>query len=94
MIIATRRVDILKGANVLAIACSTTFTEPLQPVEIRLPFHPEGKGVTGLKEDTVAVCDWIEEYPPGTTFETGGMVPGELLRAIFEKAGIIIPPER
>jgi hypothetical protein len=93
LIIATRRVDILKGSAIAAVGCSTEFGEPLEPVEIRLPFDPEGKGITGLRQDTVAVCDWVETFPPGTDFETGGMVPG-LLRTIFETAGIVVPPER
>jgi hypothetical protein len=94
LIIATRRVDILKGSKIAAIGCSTEFREPLTPTEVRLPSHPEGKVVTGLRQDTVAVCDWIEEFPPGTSFETGGMVPGALQQVIFKTAGIIVPPER
>jgi hypothetical protein len=94
LIIATRRVDILKGSKIAVIGCSTEFDEPLTPSEVRLPYHPEGKVVTGLRQATVAVCDWIEEFPPGSEFETGGMVPGALQRLIFETAGIVVPPER
>lgn len=94
LIIATRRIDILKGMPITAIGCSTDFLEPLGPTEIRLPHHPQGRTVTGLKQDTVAVCDWIEVFPPGTPFETGGMVPAELQRTIFVTAGLIVPPER
>lgn len=94
LIIATRRVDILKGSKIVAIGCSTEFAEPLTPTEIRLPYDPEGKVVTGLRQETVAVCDWIEEFPPGSKFETGGMVPQDLQRVIFQIAGIIVPPER
>jgi hypothetical protein len=54
-IIATRRVDILKSSRIVAIGCSTEFQEPLMPKEIRLPYDPEGRVVTGLREDTVAV---------------------------------------
>lgn len=93
-IVATRRVDYLRGSRVVAVGCSTDFVEPLTPTEIALPFHPEGRVVTGLRQPTVAVCDWIEEFPPRTTFETGGMVPGGLLRTIFATAGIVVPPER
>jgi hypothetical protein len=93
-IIATRRVDILKGSPIAAIGCSTRFAEPLGPTEILLPSDPEGHSGTRLREPTVAVCDWIEEFPAGTPFVTGGMVPGALLRTIFEAAGIVVPPER
>ncbi len=94
MIIATRRIDILRGSKIAAIGCSTEFSEPLTSTEIRLPFDPQGKVVTGLRQETVAVCDWIEEFPPGSNFETGGMVPRDLQRVIFAGAGIVIPPER
>jgi hypothetical protein len=94
LIIATRRVDILKGSAITAIGCSTSFSEPLGPTEILLPSDPAGRGVTGLRAPTIAVCDWIEAFPPGTRFETAGMVPGALLRTIFETAGISVPPER
>ena len=94
LIIATRRVDILKGSPIAASGCSTSFAEPLGPTEILLPSDPAGRGVTSLRSPTIAVCDWIEEFAPGTRFETAGMVPGALLRSIFETAGISVPPER
>ena len=94
LIIATRRVDFLKGSKIAAIGCSTDFIEPLTATEIRLPFDSDGKTVTGLRQATVAVCDWVEAFPPGTRFEIGGMVPRQLQRIIFETAGIIVPPER
>ncbi len=94
LIVATRRIDILKGNPIIVIACSAVFHEPLSPVEILLPFDQEGKGVTGLKADTIAVCDWIEAFPTGTKFKAGRMVPGPLLKTIFEAAGIKLPPER
>ena len=93
-IVATRRVDILKGSNILAIGCSTVCSEPHMPIEIRLPSKPDGKCITGLKQDTVAVCDWIEAFSSGIVFEMGGIVPGDLLRLIFKTAGILLPPER
>ena len=34
LIIATRRVDILKGSKIAAIGCSTEFREPLTPSEV------------------------------------------------------------
>lgn len=64
------------------------------PIEIRLPFDPEGKCVTGLRGDCVAVCDWIEQFPPRALFETGGVVPGQLLKVIFAASGITYTPER
>lgn len=64
------------------------------PGEILLPFDPKGKSVTRLREACVAVCDWKEQFPPRTVFETGGMVPTQLLRTILATAGIPYTPER
>ena len=77
--------DILRGRPIAAIGCSTDFPEPPAPL-IRLPHDPEGKVVTELRQAR-DVCDWIEFFPPGYRFETAGMVPRELQRAIFESAG-------
>ena len=94
MIVATRRVDILRTGVVVAVVCSTDFTEPLTPEEARLPFEPEGRCVTKLRRDTVAVCDWIVTLPADSIEETGGLVPSDLLREIFARAGITLAPER
>ncbi|MEO6810907.1 MAG: hypothetical protein ABI353_17485 [Isosphaeraceae bacterium] len=93
-IIATRRTDIQRSEPIITIGCSTRFVEPLLPKEIRIPFDPEGKGLTGLRTECVAVCDWLEQFPPRTEFETGGMVPAQLLKLIFKAAGITYTAER
>ena len=94
MIVATRRVDIIRSGLVFAVVCSTDFAEPLLPEEVRLPFEAEGRCVTKLRKDTVAVCDWTVTLPTDSIEETGGLVPAYLLREIFEKAGIAFTPER
>ena len=93
-IIATRRVDILEGSEIAAIGCSTEFDEPLTPSEVPLPYDPEGKVVTGLRQAKVAFAIGSKSFPLDQGFETGGMVSGALLRLIFETAGIVVPPER
>src|SRR5271154_262569 len=75
LIIATRRVDILKGSKIAAIGCSTEFDEPLPPSGVLLPYDPEGKVVTGLRQATVAICDWIEEFPPDRSSRPAGWCP-------------------
>ena len=49
MIVATRRVDLLRTGILVAVVCSTDFTEPLEPIEVRLPSHPDGRCVTRLE---------------------------------------------
>lgn len=95
MIVASRRTDIMRTGQFLAVVCSTSFHEPLvEGVEVRLPSDPEGKCCTRLKEDTVAVCDWIVSLDEDEISETGGLVPIALLREICRLAGIVLPPER
>ena len=94
MIVASRRVDIVRTGQVFAVVCSTDFAEPLEPDEVRLPSDPDGRCVTGLKQNTVAVCNWTTPFPAGQIQKTGGLVPTHLLREICEKAGIVYVPER
>jgi mRNA-degrading endonuclease toxin of MazEF toxin-antitoxin module len=94
MIIVTRRVDILRTGTLIAVVCSTDFTEPLEPIEVRLPSHPEGRCVTRLEKETVAVCDWTTKFIASEIHETGGLVPAHLLREICRLAGLTYPYER
>src|SRR4051812_12076416 len=82
MIIMSRQPDIKRTRQVFAVVCSTTFKEPIEPSEVRLPFDPEGRGLTRLREDTVAVCDWTTLFPVDLIQRTGGRVPIDLLRQI------------
>lgn len=94
MIVASRRLDLHRTGQVNAVVCSTHFQEPLQPIEIRLPYQADGLGVTGLREDTIAVCDWTTIFPVARIQETAGLVPTHLLREICKLAGLTYTPER
>lgn len=94
MIIMNRSVDIRRTREVIAVVCTTSFALPIEPDEVRLPFDPEGRCVTRLKQDTVAVCNWTTTYPADQIQETTGVVPGNLLREICEKAGFTYTPDR
>ena len=94
MIVTTRRADIIRTRQVFAVVCSTDFREPVGPDEVRLPFDPQGRCITKLKQDTVAVCIWTTPLPVEQIRMTSGLVPTALLREICEKAGITYLPER
>ena len=94
MIVTSRRADIIRTGEVFAVVCSTDFYEPLRAVEVRLPSDPEGRSVTRLKQETVAVCDWTTSFPVDHIRQTAGLVPTALLREICERAGILFTPER
>lgn len=94
MITVSRRVEIRRTGKLVAIVCSTEFTEPLEPNEVLLPSEPERRCVTQLAKATVAVCDWTTEFNVSDIHETGGLVPAELLRDICRRAGLSYPVER
>jgi mRNA-degrading endonuclease toxin of MazEF toxin-antitoxin module len=94
MVVTSRRADLIRTDQVFAVVCSTDFREPLEPDEVRLPSNPEGRCVTRLREDTVAVCNWTTPIPVDQIQRTGGLVPTTLLREICRKAGITYVPER
>lgn len=94
MIVATRRSDIIKTQEVIVVVCSTDFVEPLRSHEVRLPSQSDGMGLSRLKKDTVAVCDWVIRLPVADAWETGGLITGGLLREIYQRAGIPYIPER
>jgi hypothetical protein len=95
LIIVTRRIDYLQGRPVVAIGCSTDFPSSKPEMEIRLEYHPQRRCLTELPEATVAVCDWIETFPPRTVFDNlGGMIGGNQLKEIVERAGLVFIPER
>ena len=84
--------DILRGSPIVAVVCSTKFSDPLLPFEIPLPSDPDGRCGTGLRDETVAVCNWIIELNQGSTRETGGIVGLELFDLTCRTAGLAVPP--
>ena len=62
MIVTNRRSDLVQTGRVFAVVCSITFDELIQPDEVRLPFSPDGRCVTKLREDMVAVCNWTTPF--------------------------------
>ena len=78
----------------MAIVCSTTFEEPVRDDEVLLPFNPNGWCETEFKQPTVAVCSWRANLQVAEGTEVGGYVKGEVMREVFAKAGVIVPPER
>jgi mRNA-degrading endonuclease toxin of MazEF toxin-antitoxin module len=94
MITVSRRVDINRTGKLIAVICSTEFTEPLGSNEVLLPSDPERRCVRQPAKETVAVCDRTTEFDVSEIHETGGLVPAELLRDICRRAGLSYPTER
>ena len=56
MIVMSRRVDLARAGRVIAVVCSTEFSDPLGPADVRLPSGPNSRASTRLTRETVAVC--------------------------------------
>jgi hypothetical protein len=95
MIVATRRTELVRTGQFLAVVCSTDFDEanPCDS-EIELPSHPEGRCATRLRKRTVAICDWTTILDVKDVKETAGLVPSHILRDTCCQAGISFPAER
>ncbi len=94
MIVATGRRDLLRNRRFTAVVCSTDFDHPVRGDEVLLPFKLDGRCETELRQPTVAVCNWRANLSVAEVADVGGFVKGEILREVFAKAGIILPPER
>jgi mRNA-degrading endonuclease toxin of MazEF toxin-antitoxin module len=69
----------------VVVAITSTFQEPLRDSEVRLPFHLQGGGRTGLKRPTIAVCDWLIQLTKGQVLQEVGSLPTSVLIEIVEK---------
>jgi len=95
MIVATRRTELIRTGQFLAVVCSTDVNaDGLHPSEVELPSHAEGRCSTRLRRRTVAVCDWTTTLAVEDVRDTGGVVPATLLREICIRAGLTFTTER
>lgn len=95
MIVASNVQDIAKAHKFTAVVISSKFVKPLPESEILLPSGPEVESMARLGKECVAVCNWTEVIEViNIEGDKGGVIPGHLLKPIFEKAGIVLPKAR
>ena len=94
MVVVNATKEIVRTGRVAVVVCSTEFARPLTTVEVELPSHPEGRCVSKLTRETVAVCDWSASLPCSDLDSESGVVPTAILREICQKAGFSIVSER
>jgi mRNA-degrading endonuclease toxin of MazEF toxin-antitoxin module len=66
----------------LVVAATTKFTSPLPEDHVLLPWHPQGKVRTQLRQPTAAVCNWIFEIRESHVMKYGGVVPPKVMLEI------------
>ncbi len=68
------------------VAITTTFPERLPQDHVKLPWHPTGRVVTGLKREAVAVCTWLAKIRETDIDGYAGIVPPNTLLEIIQRS--------
>ena len=84
-IIITPTDDITPDGEVRVVAISTSLDAAPPEVQVALQFDPRGACRTGLREQCVAVCNWVVRIPVASIREYVGTVPGKTMYEIGEK---------
>jgi hypothetical protein len=83
---------IRSGAMVRGIAVSSTFTDPLPPECVELPWHPQGRVSTGFRRRSVAVCNWAVSVPFEQVQASGTFVTARVIQKILDRIAAAVPP--
>jgi hypothetical protein len=79
LIVISRTADIQPGEQFVAVAVTTSFSEPLNEHQVRLPWSKQGVGGTRLTEQCVAACNWLCRLRESDVCAYKGIVPGKQL---------------
>jgi hypothetical protein len=78
--------------HIYGVAVTGTFTFPLPPTSVRLPYHRQGRCKTGLTKDCVADCTWIVVATPAEIIKAHGITPPIQLATILQQVQNYLPP--
>jgi hypothetical protein len=85
LVIVTANSEIRQSSQIVAVAITGDFDDPLTPDEIALPWHPQGTSRTRLTKPCVAKCNWLCEVKTEDVIEVRGHVPAAQLQAILTR---------
>ena len=85
----SRPVVILSELNdtvptVVGVAITTRFDQDLEPISVKLAYKRSGGCKTGLKEPSIALCDWIVPVTANQVTGKSGYVSSVVLKQIIE----------
>jgi mRNA-degrading endonuclease toxin of MazEF toxin-antitoxin module len=83
-VVVTPTAEIVPGKPFAVVTATTKFTEPLPADQIHLPWQPEGKVRTQLRQPTVAVCSWVGKILETDVLQYGGVVPPKVMVEIIK----------
>jgi hypothetical protein len=78
-------------SHVYGVAVTGTFTLPLPPTSVRLPYHRQGRCKTGLNKDCIADCTWIVVATPADIIKALGITPPIQLATILQQVQNYLP---
>lgn len=84
-IIITPTDDITPDGEVRVVAISTRLDAAPPELQVPLQYDPRGACRTGLREQCVAVCNWVARIPVDNIRYYAGTVPGKTMHEIGEK---------
>ena len=85
-VIVTPSHQIADDQPFVVVAVTSTFTEPLLPTQIKLPWNRDRHKVrTGLTKPVVAKCDWLCTIGKDDIISFGGVVPPAVLLEIVKQ---------
>jgi mRNA-degrading endonuclease toxin of MazEF toxin-antitoxin module len=87
LVIVSPTSDVASAAELVAVAITGRFSEPLATDEVLLPFHPNGQAKSGLRKACVAKCSWLIKIQPADVVKQSGFLGAETLTAILRKVG-------
>jgi len=69
--------------NLYGVAVTGTFTRPPPATSVPLPWHRQGRCLTGLNKECVAECTWVVVAAEQDVIRRGGTTPSALLLTIL-----------
>lgn len=88
LVVITSNADLPTAEQIVTVAITGEFVEPIQPDEVRLQYHPQGNCRTKLRKRCVAKCSWRPVIEKSAIIEVKSFVPLPQLERILEIVAI------
>jgi mRNA-degrading endonuclease toxin of MazEF toxin-antitoxin module len=87
LVVITPTIEILTSKQLVAVAITGHFSQPLAADEVALPYHPGGRASTGLRKPCVAKCSWLVTIQADDVLEPKGFLATQRLLAVLKAVG-------
>jgi len=83
-VILTHTEELSRAEEFVVAAISTTFSEPLPPDYVELPWAEDGRAMTGLRQPSVVKCRWLKRVRRDEILRVAGHIPPRLMLKIMQ----------